>query len=108
MARYLLEVGVKPEVFGKLMKNPDDRAKATRPVFEAFGGSLDEYYFAVGQKTVYLIGEMPDEVSVEATTIAVLAGGAIDSIKFTPILTAVEAMEAMEKAANAMYRPPSV
>ena len=48
MTRYLLEVGVTPETFGTLIKNPQDRAKATRPVFEAFGGSLDEYYFAVG------------------------------------------------------------
>jgi uncharacterized protein with GYD domain len=107
MARYLLEVGVTPETFGTLMKNPQDRAKATRPVFEAFGGSLDEYYFAVGQTTVYLVGEMPDEVSIEAMTMAVLAGGAVTSIKFTPILTAAEAMQAMEKAADAMYRPPS-
>jgi uncharacterized protein with GYD domain len=107
MARYLLEVGVTPETFGTLMKNPQDRAKGTRPVFEAFGGSLDEYYFAVGQANVYLVGEMPDEVSVEAMTMAVLAGGAVTSIKFTPILTAAEAMQAMERAADAMYRPPS-
>lgn len=107
MARYLLEVEVTPEAFATMMESPQDRAKATRPVFEAFGGRLDEYYFAAGQKTVYLIGEMPDQVSIEATTIAVLAGGAVDSIKFTPILTAAEAVEAMEKAADAMYRPPS-
>jgi uncharacterized protein with GYD domain len=107
MARYLVEVGVTPEAFGTMMKNPQDRAKATRPVFEAFGGSLDEYYFAVGQATIYCVAEMPDEISIEAMTIAVLAGGAVTSTKFTPILTAAEAMEAMERAAEGMYRPPS-
>ena len=107
MARYLIEVGITPETFGTMMKNPQDRAKATRPVFEAFGGSLDEYYFAVGQATVYVMGELPDEVSLEAMTMAVLAGGAVTSIRCTAILTAAEAMEAMEKAAHGMYRPPS-
>jgi uncharacterized protein with GYD domain len=31
-----------------MMQNPQDRGEAVRPVFEAFGGSLEEYYFAVG------------------------------------------------------------
>jgi hypothetical protein len=39
---------VKPEVFGTLMKNPDGRAKATRPAFEAFGGNLVESCFTEG------------------------------------------------------------
>ena len=50
---------------------------------------------------------MPDEVSVEATTMAVLAGGAVTSIKFTALLTAAEAMESMERAREALYKPPS-
>ena len=107
MARYLFEVGVTPKTFESLIKNPQDRAQATRPVFEAFGGSLEEYYFAVGQTTIYTLAEMPDEVSVEAMTMAVLAGGAVASIKVTAILTAAEAIEAMERAGEGGYRPPS-
>lgn len=107
MARCLLEVGVRPETFTKLMQTPEDRAKATRPVLEVFGGSLDEHCLVVGQAIVHLVGETPDEITIEAMTIAVLAGGAETSIKFAPILAAAEAMVAMQRAGDAMHRSPS-
>jgi uncharacterized protein with GYD domain len=107
MARYLLEVGIVPNMFSALIQNPQDRAQANRPVFEAVGGKLHEYYFAVGTNTVYVVAEIPDEVSVEALTMAVLAGGTVTAIKSTAILTAAEAMEAMKKASALGYRPPS-
>ncbi len=107
MARYLLEVGIVPNMFNALIQNPQDRAQANRPVFEAVGGKLQEYYFAVGHNTVYVVAEMPDEVSVEALTMAVLAGGTVTSIKATAILTAAEAMAAMKQAGTLGYRPPS-
>ena len=74
---------------------------------EALGGTLEEYYFAVGQNTVYTLGDIPDEVSLEALVMAVLAGGAVTSFKSTPLLTAAEAVEAMQKAADVLYKPPA-
>jgi uncharacterized protein with GYD domain len=107
MARYLLQVDLKPEAYATMMQNPQDRAEAVRPIFEAVGGSLEEYYFAVGENTVYVVCEVPDPASQEALTMAVLAGGAITSIKTTGILTAQEAMDVMKKAGDVVYRPPS-
>jgi uncharacterized protein with GYD domain len=107
MARYLVEVGVTPQAFQAFVKNPQDRAQAIRPIVESLGGTLEEYYFGVGQSTVYLLAQLPDEVSVEALTMAVMASGAITSIKSTAILTAAEAVEAMKKASDVGYRPPS-
>ena len=107
MARYLYEVGLKPEAFAALIKDPEDRAKALSPVFEAMGGRLEHYYFAVGHSTVYAIAQLPDEVSVHALTAAVLAGGAVTSSKVTALLSSSEAIEALKKAAKAGYAPPS-
>jgi uncharacterized protein with GYD domain len=107
MARYLFEIAVAPQAFGAMIKNPHNRAEATRPAFEALGGTLEEYYFAVGQNTVYTVAQFPDEVTVEAITMAVLAGGAVTSIKSTAVLTAAEALVAMQKASDTVYEPPS-
>ena len=107
MARYLLQVGIKPEAYVPMMQNPQDRGEAVRPVFEAFGGSLEEYYFAIGENTVFVLCELPDSVSLEAITMAVLAGGAITSIRATGILTAQETVDVMKKAGDVVYKPPS-
>jgi uncharacterized protein with GYD domain len=107
MARYLLEVGIKPEAYVPMMQNPQDRGEAVRPVFEAFGGSVEEYYFAMGENTVYLICELPDLANLGAITMAVLAGGAIKSCKATGILTSQETIDVMKKAGDAVYKPPS-
>ena len=77
MARYLVQVSIAPQAFAVLVQNPDNRAEALRPMVEAMGGKLEEYYLAVGENTAYvLLGEIPDHVSLEALTMAVLAGGA--------------------------------
>jgi len=107
MARYLYEMSLTPAVFATLLKNPQDRAEATRPMVERLGGTLEEYYFGVGQSTIFVICEFPGPVTAEALTIAVMAGGALTSCKATPILTAAEAVEAMQKAGDIVYRPPS-
>ena len=107
MARYLIQVTMKPEAYATMMQNPEDRGEAVRPIFEAVGGSLEEYYFSVGENAVYVLAEVPDPASVEALTMAVLAGGAITSIKATGILTAQEAIDVMKKAGDVAYRPPT-
>lgn len=107
MARYLFQMTIAPQAFDLLIKNPHDRAEATRPVFEAVGARLEQYYVAVGENTVYVVAEIPDAVTAEAVTMAVLAGGAVESSKATVVLTAAEAVEAMKKAGDIVYRPPS-
>ena len=107
MTRYLFEFQLTPQAFAALMKAPQDRAQALRPLTEAAGGKLEGYYFAVGSSTAYVLGYYPDEVTAEAAAMIVLAGGAVASIKGTAILTSAEAVEAMKKAAKLAYKPPS-
>jgi len=107
MARYLFEIGVAPQAFAALVKEPQDREQANRQLFEAAGGTLEAYYFAVSRSTFYLVAQLPDTVSVAALTMAILASGALTSVQSTAILTAPEAVEAMQKAGTLGYRPPS-
>ena len=107
MGRYLIKAQLKPEAMASIIQNPQDREEALRPVFEAMGGSLEKYYFAVGENNVYVLAEIPDHTSAEAITMAVLASGAIASTKATALLTAQEAIDAMKKAGDIVYKPPA-
>lgn len=107
MARYLFEMELAPQAFAAYIKAPGDRGEANRVVIESVGGKQVGFYFAVGSSTVYSIIDNLNEVSASALMIAVMAGGAVTSIKTVAILTSAEAVEAMKMAGGAGYRPPA-
>jgi hypothetical protein len=47
---------------------------------------------------------MPDNVAAPAISIAFAAGGAVQSIQTTPLLTAAQAVEALRKAGTCGYK----
>ncbi len=107
MNRYLCKMQLAPQAFAAFIKNPGDRRQANAAVAESVGGTLVEYYFAVGSNTIYTIMEVPDGTKLEALTMAVLAGGAVTSIETVGILTASEAVAAMAMAGGAGYQAPA-
>ncbi len=107
MAHYMVEAAYTPDAWGGLVKKPQDRAEALRPVIEGLGGKLVSFYMSFGEYDALVIAEMPDNVSAAAVSIAASAGGAVKAIKTTPLMTVREGMEAMRKASQAGYRPPS-
>ncbi len=106
MASYLLQASYTPETWRTLLKKPEDRTKALRPVIEKLGGSLKGAWFAFGDYDVVLLLEMPDNVSAAAFAVAGAAGGAVQSIKTTPLLEMAEGLGALKRAAECGYRPP--
>ena len=107
MPRYLLRISASADTWAAMIKDPSDRLEANRTVVESMGGKLEGYYFVVGENEIVELIEMPDDVSMEAITMAILASGAVESIKTSTLLTAEEAIEAMRRAGNVGYRPPS-
>jgi uncharacterized protein with GYD domain len=95
------------DAWGGLVKSPQDRAEALRPAIERLGGKLVSFYMSFGEYDAVVIAEMPDNVSAAGVSIAAAAGGAVKAIKTTPLMTVQESMEAMRKAGQAGYRPPS-
>ena len=106
MAHYLIQVGYTAEAWKGLLKKPEDRTKAIRPVIEKLGGSLEGAWFTFGDYDLVLIVQMPDNVSAAAFSLAATAGGALRTIKTTPLLEITEGLGAMKRAAHAGYRPP--
>ena len=106
MANYLLQVGYTPEAWANMIHNPQDRIDAVRPVVEKLGGKILHGWFAFGDYDLVTIVEMPSNVEAAAFSLAASAGGAIRTIKTTPLMTTSEGIEAMKKAAKSGYKAP--
>ena len=106
MAHYMVQAAYTAEAIAAMVKNPEDRAAAIRPVVEKLGGKLDSIWFCFGDYDVVGISQMPDNVSAAAFAFAVSQSGKIKSFKTTPLMSTGDAVKAMKKAAGAGYRPP--
>jgi uncharacterized protein with GYD domain len=106
MAMYMIQASYAASSVAAMIKNPQDRAAAIRPMVEKMGGKLHGLWFALGEFDIVVLAEAPDNVSVTAIAMAVGATGALSSYRTTALLTAAEAVEAMRKAGGASYQPP--
>jgi len=106
MAYYMVQAAYTSEAIAAMVKKPEDRAAAIRPVVEKLGGKLEGVWFCFGDYDVVGISELPDNVSAAAFAFAVSQSGKVKSIKTTPLMTGDEAVKAMKKAAGAGYRAP--
>jgi uncharacterized protein with GYD domain len=107
MPLFLSQVAYNEEGWQALVSNPQNRMEAIRPVVDKLGGRILNAYFAFGDYDFILISEFPDNVSAAALAIAAAAGGAVKSIKTTPLMEATEGLEAVRKAASSGYRAPA-
>src|SRR5512132_815332 len=105
MAYYSLQTAYTPLGWAALVKDPQDRLKAVKPVVERLGGSILHGWFMFGEYDLLLICEMPDHVNAAALSIAISAGGAVKAVKTTPLMTFDDGLEALRKAKEAEYAP---
>ena len=106
MPRFLVQASYNTQGITDLVKNPQDRSAAVRPVVERLGGSIESFDYAFGDYDIVAIFQVPDNVSAAALAMAVGAGGAISDFKTTVLISMDEAVEAMRKAGTVGYRPP--
>lgn len=104
---YLVQVAYTPEAWANLVAQPQNRIDAVRPAVEKLGGKVLHGGFAFGEYDLIGIFELPSNVEAAALSVAVAAGGAVRSIKTTPLLSTAEAVEAMKKASTSGYKAPS-
>lgn len=106
MFYYLLQASYTSEGWAALVRNPQDRGQAVRPVVERLGGRIENTWLAFGEYDVVAICQMPDNVTAAAFSMAASAGGALKTVKTTPMMTIEDGLKAMKKAAEAGYEPP--
>ncbi len=107
MRNYLIQVSYTAEGTAALVNKPQDRVRAVTPAIENLGGKVIGGGFSFGDFDVVILVSLPDNASAAAAAMAFGAGGAIKTVKTTPLLSAREAVQAMKKAAQSKYKPPS-
>jgi uncharacterized protein with GYD domain len=104
MPKYLLEVNYTLDgVKGVKAKGGSARVAAATELVEGLGGKIESFYFAFGATDVYVVADLPDNVSAAAVALTVTAGGGATA-RTVALLTAAEVDAAVAK--NPTYRPP--
>ena len=88
---------------GLLKEGGSKRRAAVEAMTKGFGGRVESFYYAFGDTDVYVVVEVPDNVTAAAVSLAVNASGAV-SLKMTPLLTPEEIDEATKK--TVAYQAP--
>ena len=107
MPKFLFQVAFTSDAWATQIKNPQSAAGRAGPVIESLGGKMESLYFAFGEHDLIGIMDMPSNESAAAVSLAVSAGGAVKSMKLTPLMEMDEGVAAMKAAATATYNPPS-
>jgi uncharacterized protein with GYD domain len=110
MPLYLYQGAYTSQSWAAQLKNPQNRIESIgRQACEAVGGKFVGGWYSFGEFDIVLVADVPNNESMAAIALAVTAGGAIKAGKTIPLMTGVQAVEAMKKAADVakVYRPAS-
>ncbi|MGP8252684.1 MAG: GYD domain-containing protein [Terracidiphilus sp.] len=104
MPSYLLQVAYTQQALSAMIAEPQDRTQALKKCVKNLGGKMVGSWFSFGEYDLVAIMEMPDNVSAAAWALAVAAGGALRTVKTTPLLSIEEGLEAFRKAPESGYK----
>jgi uncharacterized protein with GYD domain len=107
MAWYMIQGSYTPEAWAAQIKNPTDRIAAVGQMMAPLGVTFEHYWYSFGDHDFVIIAQGPGHLEASAAVLAAYSGGALTSIKTTPLLTGDEAIAALRKASDVQYRPPS-
>ena len=104
MPKYLVQANyVGAGLKGLLKEGGSSRRTAIKKLFDSVGGKVETMYYAFGDTDVFIIADLPDNVTAAALSLIVNAAGAATS-KITVLLT-VEEIDAATKK-KPIYQPP--
>jgi uncharacterized protein with GYD domain len=104
MAKYLLQgTYTSAGVAGVLKDGGTGRRAVVEELVGNLGGSVEAFYFGLGDNDVFVIVDLPGNTDVAAASMAVNATGAV-ALKTVVLMTAEEVDEASKKTVN--YRAP--
>jgi uncharacterized protein with GYD domain len=108
MPYFLTQAAYTSEAWAAQIRDPRDRIEIIGAVAERLGGRIVSAYLSFGDYDIVVISEFPDQEGVAALVMAVAAGGAVKSVKTTPLMTIDEGISAMRKATGSGYQPPGI
>ena len=104
MSKYLIQANYMGDgIKGLIKEGGSSRRAAVEKLFESIGGKVEAFYYAFGETDLFVIAEIPDNVSAASLSLTVNASGAATA-KITVLLTSEEVDAAVKKSPS--YRPP--
>lgn len=104
MAKYLIEGSYTAEgTKGLLKEGGTSRREAVQSLAASVGGKVESFYYAFGGTDVYVVLDVPDNVSAAALALTAAGSGAV-SLKTVVLLTPEEIDQAVKK--SPAYRAP--
>jgi len=104
MARYLWKVSYSQEgAKGLLAEGGSARRDVVAGLVKSMGGTLESFYFALGEDDAFVIADVPEltDLAAVSLTVAAAGGARVQSIQ---LLTPEEIDAAAKKSVS--YRPP--
>lgn len=104
MPKYLIQANYVGEgLRGLLKEGGSSRRAAVEKLFGSVGGKVEAFYYAFGDADLFIIADVPDNVTAAALSLIVNAAGSATA-RVTVLLTAEE-IDAAAKM-TAAYRAP--
>src|SRR5690242_6053015 len=104
MAKYLIHgTYIGDGLRGLLKEGGSSRRAVVERLAGSVGGTVESYYYAVGEGTAFIILDIPDNVKLSAITLTAEAAGAV-TIKTTALISPEELDEAVKL--SPIYRAP--
>ena len=104
MPKYLIRANYTATgAAGLLREGGSGRAKAITALVDSAGGSVESFYWAMGDDDIIIIADMPDTAAAAAVSLTVGASGAA-SCTTSELLTVAQVDDIANRRID--YRPP--
>jgi uncharacterized protein with GYD domain len=104
MKKYLIKGAYNSDgTKGLIQEGGSGRKAAIEKMLEGMGGKMESFYYGFGEEEVYVIVELPDDISATAVGLTVNGAGLV-KISMTILLTAADLDAASKKSVS--YRAP--
>lgn len=104
MKKYLIKASYNSNgIKGLLEDGGSQRKLAVEKMLTALGGKMESFYYAFGEHDVYVISELPDDITAAAVGLRINSSGLV-SVS-TTVLLSVEDIDAAAKK-SVSYRAP--
>ena len=109
MSRFLIEVSYTKESWATQVHTHANVIDRISPLVTKLSGSIDSVYYTFGDRDLVALVDFPTQEDAAAFSLAASAGGAVASIRTTPLLTVEQGITAMKKAdaVAASYHAPT-
>ena len=108
MPKYVSHFIYTGEAWDRMIKKPGNRALAARALIEEIGGTMEVFYWMLGEWDGLVIYEVPDVAAAAALSARVASSGLLKTVATHQLLSADEGHAALlaAKAAGTAYQPP--